>query len=87
MIRTEYIVDASSLPRDYYGLNLWEKLATFYEAGNDSYHRWYPHPSWDYIDGDVKAAVNTWLREKAGMTAEMEARRGEYSYILFHFSW
>jgi len=87
MIRTEYVISARDFPRDYHGLNLWEELSVFFEAGNDSYHRWYPHPNWKYPGGDLKAAVNTWLREKGGMTLEMETRKGEYSYILIHFDW
>ncbi|MCK5292513.1 MAG: hypothetical protein KAR39_10925 [Thermoplasmata archaeon] len=58
-------------------------LAVFFEAPNDSYHRWYPHHSWDYPGGDLKAGVNTWLREKG----KMEGEGDEYFYVLIRIHW
>lgn len=72
------VFDYRHMPHEYQ-----VELAVFYEAPNDSYHRWYPHPSWDYIDGDIKAGVNTWLREKGGMTGEGD----ENFYVLIRIHW
>ena len=72
------VFDYFDMPHDYQ-----VELACFYEAPNDSYHRWYPHYEWDYPDADLKAGVNTWLREKGGMTGEGD----RYFFVLIRIHW
>jgi hypothetical protein len=59
-----------------------DEVAVFYEAGNDSYHRWYPHESWDYPGAELKQQVNEWLLEQG-----MEIEEDKYFYVLIHISW
>lgn len=72
------VFDYYDMPHEYQ-----VELACFYEAPNDSYHRWYPHYEWDYPDGDFKAGVNTWLREKGGMIEDNERD----FYVLIRIHW
>ena len=72
------VFDYLKMPHEYQ-----TDLAVFFEAGNDTYHRWYPHYNWDYPDPDLKAGVNTWLRE----VGQMEGEGDEYFYVLIRVHW
>lgn len=60
-----------------------DEVAAFYEAGNDSYHRWYPREDWDYPGAELKQKVNEWLL-KQGMEIDPDDK---YFYVLIHISW
>ena len=34
-----------------------DEVAVFYEAANDSYHRWYPREDWTYPGAELKQKV------------------------------
>lgn len=60
-----------------------EKVAEFFEAGNGSYHRWYPRDDWQYPGAKLKEEVNKWLLEN-GMEVDKDDK---YFYVLIYVSW
>ena len=70
-----------------------DTIGDHYGARNDSYFRYYPHPSWAYIKPEVKKLVNEAL-VKAGVVFPAVTYRepghedGYYLfYILLRFDW
>jgi hypothetical protein len=72
------VFDALKMPVD-----MFNELCEFFEASNNSYHRWYPHDSWDYPKIELKTLVNLWLREHE-MVEDVDDK---YFYVLIHISW
>jgi hypothetical protein len=60
-----------------------DDIAAFFEAPNDSYHRWYPGLDWTYPGAELKEKVNNWLLEQ-GMEID---ENNKYFYVLIHISW
>ena len=63
-------------------IDTYENLANFYEASNDTYHRYYPESSWDYIKPTIKNELNDALQK---VTIFPEQLKGWY--ILLRFDW
>lgn len=72
------VVDASDLPR-----GVVEELSCFYEASNDSYHRYYPAADWDYVEPELKEKINARLKELGVSFPESL----EHFHVLLHFNW
>lgn len=81
------VVEVNSLNLSQNG---YDKLSDFYEACSDTYHRYYPDKSWNYLDEDVKKEVNLALQKcivfPDVMYRPVDHPDGYYNwYILLHF--
>ena len=74
-------------------LKIYDTIGDYYEAGNDTYHRYYPSAIHKDFDSRVKQDFNIHLVELGVKFPEVLHRApghpdGYFSfYILLHFSW
>lgn len=77
-METIQVFDWLKMPSD-----IQDDVAAFFEASDDSYHRWYPDDSWNYPNKELKAKVNKWLLENGMVIAPNK----KYFHVLIHVSW
>lgn len=59
-----------------------DDFSEYFEAGNDSYHRWYPQPGW-CANENLASKVNSWL-DFNGMEIDPSDK---HFFVLVHVSW
>lgn len=70
-----------------------EYIGDFYDAYNDSYHRYYPDENWTYMPESIKEKINEELKTCGVKFPEVMYRDVKHPdgyfnyYILFHINW